>query len=221
MAIEPNTNLILREAHDFTLSDSPPNSEPSAPLPTESDWAPIMEFTSTDIFQHSPFGDILNSLRSLSLSGESWPDYDRQDWDADDEEIRRPPTTHFIATIDDLTDMLDFDSEDIDGMDDDVGDEQEPAPIGHWKATSSYDIYMVDTPKEGNGDGTVGDVPSKKQPKCRRQRRRSMSRQSKNGDTGTGDNNTPDSAEDNSLQQDSAQEDGEASPPERAADREE
>ena len=34
-----------------------------------------------------------------------------------------------------------------------------------------------------------------------------------------GDNNTPESAEDNPLQQDSAQEDGEASPHERAADR--
>ena len=60
--------------------------------------------------------------------------------------------------------MLDFDSEDIDGMDDDVGDEHEPAPIGHWKATSSYDIYMVDTPNEGNGDEIVEDDPSKKQP---------------------------------------------------------
>src|SRR3954471_24620193 len=165
-----------------------------------------MEFTTADILQHSPFGDILNSLRSLSLSGESWPDYDRQDWDADDEEIQRPPTTHFIAIVDDLTDMLDFDSEDIDGMDDDAGDEREPAPIGHWKATSSYDIYMVDTPKEANGDGTTGDDPSKKQPKRRRQRRRSKSRQSKNGDASTGDNNTTDNADDNSLQQDSAQE---------------
>ena len=42
----------------------------------------------------------------------------------------------------------------------------------------------------------------------------------KNGDSSTGDNNTPDSAKDNHLQQDSAQEDGEASPHERAADRE-
>ena len=25
-------------------------------------------------------------------------------------EIRRPPTTHLVATVDDLTDMLDFDS---------------------------------------------------------------------------------------------------------------
>ena len=90
--------------------------------------------------------------------------------------------------------MLDFDSEDIDGMGDDVGDEQEPSPVGRWKATSSYDIYMVDTPKDGDGDGTVGDDAPKKQPKHRRQRRRSKSRQSKNGVSGTGDNTTPDSA---------------------------
>ena len=43
--------------------------------------------------------------------------------DADDEEIRCPPTTHLVATVDDLTDMLDYNSEDIDGMDDDAGEE--------------------------------------------------------------------------------------------------
>ena len=117
-------------------------------MPIESGWAPIMEFTSADIFQHSPFGDILNSLRSLSLSGGSWPNYVWQDWDADDEEIHRPPTTHLVATVDDLTDILDIDSKDIDGMEDDAGDEQEPPPTGRWTATSSYDIYMVDTPKK-------------------------------------------------------------------------
>ena len=57
--------------------------------------------------------------------------------------------------------MLDFDSKDIEGMDDDVGDEHELAPIGHWKATSSYDIYMVDTPNEGNDDEIAEDDPSK------------------------------------------------------------
>ena len=61
--------------------------------------------------------------------------------------------------------MLDSDSEDIDGMDDDAGDEQEPPPIGRWTATSSYDIYMVDNPKEGDGDKTAEDNPSKKQSK--------------------------------------------------------
>ena len=48
--------------------------------------------------------------------------------------------------------MLDYDSEDIDGMDDDAGDDQEPAPTGHWKATSTHDVYMVDTPKGSNNE---------------------------------------------------------------------
>ena len=71
-----------------------------------------------------------DSLRSLSLSGDSWPNCVRFEWGADDEEIHFPPTTHLIATVDDLTDMLDFDSEDIDSMDDDAGEEQEPSPQG-------------------------------------------------------------------------------------------
>ena len=112
--------------------------------------------------------------------------------------------------------MLDFDSKDIDGMDDDVGDEHEPAPIGHWEATSSYDIYMVDTPNKGNGDEIAEDDPSKKQPKRRRQRRRSKSRHSKSSDTGTRNNNAADSAEDedNPLQTGFEQEDGQAGPKE-------
>ena len=69
------------------VPDSVPNSESSTPIPIEPDWALIMEFTAADLFQHSPFGNILNSLRSLSFSGGSWPNYARQDWDADDEEI--------------------------------------------------------------------------------------------------------------------------------------
>ena len=131
MAIEPNTDLVPHEARDSEVPDSSPDSEPPAPPPIESDWAPIMEFTAADIFQHSPFGDILSSLKYLSLSGEPWPDCGQDGWDADDEEIQSPPTTHLVAAVDDLTDMLDYDSEDIDGMDDDAGDDQEPAPTGH------------------------------------------------------------------------------------------
>ena len=51
-----------------------------------------------------------------------------------------------MATVDDLTDVLNFDSEDIDGIDDDAGEEQEPPPTGRWTATSSYDIYIWWTP---------------------------------------------------------------------------
>ena len=143
-----------------------------------------MEFTSADIFQHSPLGDILNTLMSLSLSGGSWPNYVRQDWDADDREIRRPPTTHFVATVDDLPDMLDFDSEDIDGMDDDAGGEEEPPPTGCWTSTSSYDVCMVDTPKEDDDeerkDATQA-CPLEKQSK-RRRKRCPKSRLSRNND---------------------------------------
>ena len=44
---------------------------------------------------------------------------------------------------------LDYASEDIDGMDDDAEEEQSQNPSfnGRWTATSTYDVYMVDTPK--------------------------------------------------------------------------
>ena len=46
--------------------------------------------------------------------------------------------------------MLDIDSEDIDGMDDDAGDNQELVPTEHWKPT--HDVYMVDTPKGSDNE---------------------------------------------------------------------
>ena len=54
-AIEPNASLVLCKARDSKVPDSVPDSESSAPLPIEPDWAPIMEFTTADVFQHSPF----------------------------------------------------------------------------------------------------------------------------------------------------------------------
>ena len=111
-ASEPNTDPTSCESGVIRPPDSSPaaGSEPRTSVPIESDWAPVMEFTAADIFHHSPLGDVLNSLRSLSLSGDSWPNYVRLEWGADDEEICPPPTTHFIATVDDLTNVLDFDS---------------------------------------------------------------------------------------------------------------
>ena len=100
-----------------------------------------------------------------------------------DDETQNPPTTHFVATVDDLTDMLDFDSEDIDGMDDDAGDDQELAPTGHWKATSTHDVYMMDTPKESDNkeqrDAAKDNSPEKQQK--RRRKRRPKSRLDNNG----------------------------------------
>ena len=126
-----------------------------------------------DIFRQSPLGNVLNSLKALALSGDSQPNYIRFGLEADDREFRFPPTTHFIATIEDLIDMLVYGSKDIDGMDDDAGEEQAQKPplTGCWIATSSYDVYMVDTPKENNGDNEkdpVKDKPPEIQPKHRR-----------------------------------------------------
>ena len=70
--------------------------------------------------------------------------------------------------------MLDYDSEDIDGMDDDAGDDQEQAPTEDWKATSTHDVYMVDTPKGSDNEeqrDAAKDNSPEKQPKRRRKRR--------------------------------------------------
>ena len=96
--------------------------------------------------------------------------------------------------------MLDYASKDIDGMDDDTGPElgQNPPITGRWKATSTYDVYMVDTPEQKDDDGTQDpdeDKPVDEPPKHRRQRRRSRSCWAKDSNTGTGDNDTPDNAE--------------------------
>ena len=119
---------------------------------------------------------MLNSLSSLSLSGDSGPNYVQPEWEAGDEGIRRPPTTHFIATIEELTDVLD--SEDIDDMDDDAG--EAPESLEHGTTTLSHDIYMVDTPNKDDSDNPEDKTPGKK-PK-RRRRRRSKSSNGKNSD---------------------------------------
>ena len=59
--------------------------------------------------------------------------------------------------------MLDYDSDDIDGMDDDAGEEeaQNPPFTERWTGTSSYDVCMVDAPKENSGDDKEDPVEDK------------------------------------------------------------
>ena len=68
-------------------------------------------------------------------------------------------------------------------MDADEGDDEEPAPIGPWNATSSYDLYMVDSPKDD--DEERKDAPKacslEKQSKWRC-KRRPKSRLDRNND---------------------------------------
>ena len=117
-------------------------------------------------------------MRSLAITEGSLPNYAQPGLGTESREFYVPPTTHFIATVEDLTDMLDYASEDIDDMDDDAGEEQSqnPPPIGRWTATSTYDVYMVDTPKEDDSEGGKDPVDDKSPvapPKNRRQRLRS------------------------------------------------
>ena len=67
---------------------------------------------------------MLNSLRALSLAGGSQLNCVRFEPEAEDGEFHFPLTAHFIDTVEDLTDMLDYGSDGIDGMDDDAGEEE-------------------------------------------------------------------------------------------------
>ena len=94
--MEPNKGLASKEACASGPLDSYPvvGSSPRVPEPAKPGWALVMEFTAADIFQHSPLGDVLNSLKSLSLSGGSEPNYVWLEWEVGDEGICCPPTTH-------------------------------------------------------------------------------------------------------------------------------
>jgi len=119
--------------------------------------------------------------------------------------------------------MLDYGSEDIDVINADADKEQgqDPPFTGRWTATSSYDVYMVDTPKKASDDDKedpVENKPPKTQSKYRRPKRRSKSHRS---NAGTGENSTPDDAENNedpvgARSEQEEQENGQASPDEQA-----
>ena len=109
-------------------------------------------------------------MRSLAITEVSLLNYAQPELGAESGEFYVPPTTHLIATIEDLTDMLDYASKDIDGMDDDAGDKQSQDPpfTRRWTATSTYDVYMVDTPKEDDDNcrkDPIEDMPAEAPPK--------------------------------------------------------
>ena len=85
--------------------------------------------------------------------GDSRPNYVRSELEADNGAFCFPPATHFIATIEDLTDMPASGSEDIDGIADNADKEQgqDPPDIRRGTATPSYDMYMINTLKKSRG----------------------------------------------------------------------
>ena len=63
--------------------------------------------------------------------------HNHQPFEAYHEEFYIPPTTHLVATVDDLTDMLDYNSENVEYMDEDSGatsstDVAPPSPVTGW-----------------------------------------------------------------------------------------
>ena len=78
-------------------------------------------------------------MRSLAITKASLPNYAQPELGAECGEFCVPPTNHLVATVGDLTDMLDYVSEDIDGMDNDAeADSGHNPPItGRWTATST------------------------------------------------------------------------------------
>ena len=97
-ALEPHTDLTSCDVYVTGTSDSSPaiSSEPCASADAELDQLSIFESSAADIFRHSPFGDVLDSLKNLSLAGDPQPNYVRFELEADDGEFRFPPTTHVI-----------------------------------------------------------------------------------------------------------------------------
>ena len=76
-ALEPHTDPTSSGICVIGTSDSSLaiGSEPRASAAIEPDRAPIVEFGAADILRHSPLGDVLNSLKTLSLAGDSQPNY--------------------------------------------------------------------------------------------------------------------------------------------------
>lgn len=89
--------------------------------------------------------EMLDRIQDLTISYDHASIYD-QIWEKVGEfGIFGPPSTHLVATVEDLNDVL--------------ASTFEEAVTGAWSATSTYDVYMVDTLKDGGG--------SSKPPKCR------------------------------------------------------
>jgi hypothetical protein len=156
----------------------------------------------------STINEVLDRIQIMSITDGSSSIYEQIGFEANHGEFCVPPTTHLVATIEDLTDMLDYASEEADDMDEDIdvmsySDTALPTPTtGKWTTTSTYDVYMVDTAKDGS-PRQVGspkeedDDPKAELPKRRRQKRRSRGRgRGREGNTNsTGDDETLDNME--------------------------
>jgi hypothetical protein len=116
--------------------------------------------------------EMLDRIQKMNIADGPSTDQEQVGREANRGEFRVPPTTHLVATVEDLTDMLDYASEETDYMDEEIYVPPLTAPslatsnTGKWTATSSYDVYMVDTPvKDGDTTKKDGGDPTEEPPK--------------------------------------------------------
>ena len=93
VALEPHTDPTSSGIRVNETSEPFPatSSKPCASGHDKLDQASIIEFSFADIFRHSPFGNVLNSLKTLSLAGDSQPNYIWFELGADVGGFRFPP----------------------------------------------------------------------------------------------------------------------------------
>ena len=116
----------------------------------------------------SLISEMLDLIQKMSITDGPSSAHEQIGLKANRGEFYVPPTTHLVATVEDLTDMLDYASEEADDMDEDIDVMSYTAPslatpnTRKWTATSTYDVYMVDTPRKDGND------PGEEPPKRRR-----------------------------------------------------
>ena len=135
MATKPSTGEPEEVVLPATITKPDPSpdtgSEPSESAPCELGQGvsfPPYPMGSLLPGQTSPLSKALDLMRSLVITEGQCPNYAQPGLGAESGEFYVPPTTHFIATFEDLTNMLDYISEDIGGMDDDAGEGQAQNP---------------------------------------------------------------------------------------------
>lgn len=83
--------------------------------------------------------ETLDQIHTLQISYNQSPTCVKIGFEVDYEDFYGPPTTNFVATVEDLTEALDYASEEHVDMDNEA---YYPTPVntGQWTATSTYNF---------------------------------------------------------------------------------
>jgi hypothetical protein len=149
-----SVNPISFSEHPDSVASAAIKEAPSRDLGPALIW--VYPKTIREIDSSDP--ELFNQFQSLRLTDRVSEDHlDLIGPDAELREFCVPPTTHFVTTIDDLTDTLDFDSDGIDDMGQQVEDSLfatspvTPTCTGKWEPHRPM-TYIWLTPHEVKGN---------------------------------------------------------------------